>query len=472
MNITEILKHYPEISSIHPVAELFPLPTDDELKLLIDDIGKNGLMNDIILSENDELIDGRSRLFACYKAHVEARFKKTSADPFIVSISANLSRRHLTIGQKAAVGDKAMAYFTAQAKARQATSTGGVAPQLMENFPQADQGTARDKAGAALGISGKSIDNYRAIKESIPELADKVAKGEKTLNSAYKEAKNAIKSKKSHATPVEVKAKLKDVAYIVTVDGKRKEIPAPKKPVFNRTNNNVDWALWTWNPVTGCNHGCAFCYAREIAHQRTMEPYYPFKFEPTFHEYRLTAPSNTKPPKSDDPRDRRVFVCSMADLFGKWVPEKWITCVFEACLSAPEWEYLFLTKWPNRYAQHPLLERAWYGASIIQQVDVARVTKAMQSFEGKDIVKWLSLEPLLTPLDLGDLSWCDLLVIGSQTSTQQPTGFVPALQADFEWIVDIVNQARAYGVPYYIKPNAGLDQPGMKLPKMSPRRIR
>jgi len=160
----------------------------------------------------------------------------------------------------------------------------------------------------------------------------------------------------------------------------------------------------------------------------------------------------------------------MADLFGQWVPFEWIESVFEACQKAPDWEYLFLTKWPNKYAQMPLLERAWYGASIIQQADVARVEKAMQAFDADGITKWVSMEPMLEPIWFNDLSWCDLVVIGSQTSTNQPDGFQPAIPAKFDHVVDVVNQCRDAGVPYYLKANLGSDAPGMVLPKMPPKR--
>lgn len=32
---------------------------------------------------------------------------------------------------------------------------------------------------------------------------------------------------------------------------------------MNKTK--IDWADMTWNPVTGCLHGCEYCYARKIA---------------------------------------------------------------------------------------------------------------------------------------------------------------------------------------------------------------
>jgi protein gp37 len=157
----------------------------------------------------------------------------------------------------------------------------------------------------------------------------------------------------------------------------------------------------------------------------------------------------------------------MADLFGKWVPDEWINSVFKACLESPQWEYLFLTKWPARYAKMPLLEKAWYGASVIQQSDVRRVESAMKEFE-TPCVKWISLEPMLTPIQFDDLSWCNLVVIGAQTSTNQPDGFVPEFAPEFDWVVDVVNQCRTWGVPYYLKENLGLSRPGMNLPKGLP----
>jgi hypothetical protein len=76
---------------------------------------------------------------------------------------------------------------------------------------------------------------------------------------------------------------------------------------------------------------------------------------------------------------------------------------------------------------------------------------------------------MLEPITFGDLSWCDLVVIGAQTSTRQPEGFVPEFAPDFEWVADVVAQCRAQGVPYYLKPNL-LTAPGMKLTQMEPRR--
>jgi DNA repair photolyase len=52
--------------------------------------------------------------------------------------------------------------------------------------------------------------------------------------------------------------------------------PKPKAaaPTYNLTNDMVDWARWTWNPFTGCEHTCKYRYARDIANR-----FYPEKCE-------------------------------------------------------------------------------------------------------------------------------------------------------------------------------------------------
>lgn len=30
-------------------------------------------------------------------------------------------------------------------------------------------------------------------------------------------------------------------------------------------NTKIEWADLTWNPVSGCLHGCEYCYAKRIA---------------------------------------------------------------------------------------------------------------------------------------------------------------------------------------------------------------
>ena len=90
---------------------------------------------------------------------------------------------------------------------------------------------------------------------------------------------------------------------------------------------------------------------------------YPGDFTPTFHRYKLDEPQRWT-------RPRNIFVCSMADLFGDWVPDAWIAEVFAACEKAPQHRYLFLTKNPGRYCHleraglMPKSDNQWFGATF------------------------------------------------------------------------------------------------------------
>lgn len=238
--------------------------------------------------------------------------------------------------------------------------------------------------------------------------------------------------------------------------------PKPQsKPTFNETpSDGISWAAWSWNPVTGCLHGCDYCYARAIIHRYGEAN--PAGFTPLFHHERLDAPLNTVIPaaRRDDPAYRRVFVCSMADLYGRWVPDEWIDKVHASMLAAPQWEYLLLTKFPGRYVGLDLPSNAWVGTSVDEQ---KRVRIAEDAFRKVDSVKvkWLSLEPLREPLEFTDLSMFDWVVIGAQTATTQPDGHVPAFAPPAEWVARITAQAIEAGCKVHWKPNLRAN-PGMR----------
>lgn len=225
------------------------------------------------------------------------------------------------------------------------------------------------------------------------------------------------------------------------------------RATFNAsTGDGVSWAGWTWNPVTGCLHGCRYCYARSIAARFTNM--FPAGFTPLFHSERLAAPANTKIPRKyiGVPEWLRVFVVSMGDLFGRWVPLEWIEQVLAAELASPQWEYLHLTKFPDRYPGLKLPTSAWVGTSVDEQNRVRIAERAMRAVSGVK-VKWLSLEPLREPLQFSDLSMFDWVVIGSQTGTMQPGGAEPAFAPPAEWVLRITDQALEAGCRVHWKPN-------------------
>jgi protein gp37 len=201
----------------------------------------------------------------------------------------------------------------------------------------------------------------------------------------------------------------------------------------------IEWCDSTWNPVTGCLHGCAYCYARRIS-QRFGGP---DGFKPRLHEGRLAEPQKAKKPQS-------VFVCSMADLFGPWVPDKWIQAVFDACKAAPQHRYLFLTKNPGRYRG---LRKAYKYDDRPELLFGATATTSRQLSEAYDSqAEWLSIEPVLEEIDtdcFGEFSerprW-EWVVIGAESGNRSGK-VIPKL----EWIEAIVEECRAWGTPVFMK---------------------
>lgn len=222
----------------------------------------------------------------------------------------------------------------------------------------------------------------------------------------------------------------------------------------------IDGAESSWNPVTGCLHGCEYCYARGIANRFGAnigikpeekfvldDPYciygrklpYPYGFAPTFHRYHLNDYIAKK--------GRNIFVCSMADLFGKWVPDGWIEEVFNSCKKAPQHNYLFLTKNPERYielAKKGLLpsdDNFWYGSSVTGPKD-------FYTWFSKDYHWFLSVEPILA--DLGemdsDAQKPEWIIVGAETGRRRGK-VVPAP----EWIEKIRFQCAKYDIPLFMK---------------------
>lgn len=254
-------------------------------------------------------------------------------------------------------------------------------------------------------------------------------------------------------------------------------------------NTKIDWADDTWNPVTGCLHGCEYCYARGIAQrfagggygkqagmfiakykdEAFKPPYelsepqlaktkagwyrkasYPFGFEPTFHRYRLDEPARKR-------RPRNIFVVSMGDLFGEWVPDDWIKAVLDVCEGALQHNYIFLSKNPSRYwgleqlAMLPHEKNFWYGTTVTSNKDVnGRGYELYEALSGKANI-FLSIEPIheeLNRLSLHNLRYVGWVIVGAETGNRKDK-VVP----ERKWIEDILRACREHNVPVFMKHN-------------------
>jgi protein gp37 len=480
MDWSEVLRHYPEIKGVHPAADLFPMVEGDEFRELCADVKERGLAQPITIWTDGTLLDGRNRLMACYETNQEVLIDEyLGADPVQFSLSANLHRRHLSEGQRAVVALKVRQMVQPAAKERQVAEL----KQNRESTVSADRRERSEapaehrkstaQAAKAVGASTRSVEKAARVERSAPDLLPQVQAGTMALDRAHREAQQRERQvAASRPAPETPKVDEKQTITLLDHKGNPFEYPKPKgKATFNQQKGTeIGWAMWSWNPVTGCNHGCDYCYARAIATSRDMAPYYPAGFTPLFHHERLEAPSNTPVPgrAAADPAHGRVFVCSMADLFGAWVPQEWIDQVVASTVANPQWEYLYLTKFPQRYDRLQLPASGWIGASVDEQHRAEPTLAAMRKVSGVK-VKWLSLEPLLEPIKFSTLEGIDMIVIGAQSENiGQNSSFSPP----FEWVADLVATARRDGCKVWLKTNL-LGQisgqwPGMQLPQEVP----
>lgn len=204
---------------------------------------------------------------------------------------------------------------------------------------------------------------------------------------------------------------------------------------MNKTS--IEWCDSSWNPVTGCMHSCPYCYARKIAERFRGSKAWPNGFEPTLHMDRMDEPQKITKPQT-------IFVCSMADLFGRWIPDAYLALVSAACKKAPWHTYIFLTKNPQRYHQLSasfFQPNMWFGASVTRQEDYDRLM-AVRSLPDW-INTFVSFEPLFGDMDIGELAPIRQVIVGAQTN--------PTVMPEFDAILEIQREANHAGAGVFCK---------------------
>ncbi len=216
------------------------------------------------------------------------------------------------------------------------------------------------------------------------------------------------------------------------------------------TSSSIEWTEATWNPVTGCDKvssGCRNCYAERMSGRLKLmgSKKYQDGFKLTLHPDSVKLPLTWKKP-------RKIFVNSMSDLFHADVPIEFIQSVFKVMERAHWHQFQVLTKRAERLQelsnQLSWSPNVWMGVSVensaVQyRIDHLRHTGAK--------VKFLSIEPLLGPLDDLNLDQIDWVIVGGESGPG-------ARFMSKEWITVIKDRCAESNVPFFFKQWGGVNK--------------
>ena len=215
----------------------------------------------------------------------------------------------------------------------------------------------------------------------------------------------------------------------------------------------IEWSEYSWGPIMGCTHagspGCDNCYARSMIKRFAGRKGWPVDAHTvTLFPKRLELPLHWKKP-------RRIFVCSMSDLFHKDVPPWFVCKVWQTMRKCPRHTFQILTKRPRRMlrlmktyiADHEIgiepLSNVWLGVSIctpdeLWKLDALRACPAA--------VRFVSFEPLLADMGTVDLTGIGQVIVGGESGPN-------ARPMHPDWARSLRDRCRAAGVPFFYKQN-------------------
>lgn len=255
----------------------------------------------------------------------------------------------------------------------------------------------------------------------------------------------------------------------------------------------IEWADYTFNSWIGCTKvspACDNCYAENWGHR--------FGVKWGHNEARRkTSPANWQKPRqwnmrgictncgyaellgSDDcrkcsefpfvPRRPRIFCASLADVFDTEVPDGWRLELMDLIKQTPNLDWLLLTKRPKVMAQwardYVWPVNAWAGTTVENQAMAdLRIPELLKV---PAPVRFLSMEPLLGPVDLTSLPSAsgigryldalsprvpgadiphvlDWVIVGGESGPN-------ARPMHPDWARSLRDQCEAAGVPFFFK---------------------
>ena len=249
------------------------------------------------------------------------------------------------------------------------------------------------------------------------------------------------------------------------------------------SSTSIEWTDATWNPVRGCvkvSRGCKHCYAETFAERWRGVEGHPYEqgFDPRLVPEKLHDPLRWREP-------RRVFVNSMSDLFGEFVPDEYLAAVFGVMGAAKHHTFQVLTKraqrmaerlrvmtdQPGQWGRHAQMDlaaiRGKPGPAILRALNLS--DRALPPWPLPNVhlgvsvedrrygvpridalrsvpaaLRFLSVEPLIE--DLGELNLAGIgwVIVGGESGPD-------ARPMHEGWVRSLRDQCVAAGVPFFYK---------------------
>lgn len=241
---------------------------------------------------------------------------------------------------------------------------------------------------------------------------------------------------------------------------------------------SIAWTDATFNPWIGCTRvgpGCDHCYAEALMSQRwqrvqwgTGQP----RQRTSAANWTLPVRWNREHPAfyRTHARRRRVFCASLADVFDNEVPGAWRSDLWDLILQTPHLHWLLLTKRIGNartmLPSTPPMQNVWLGATIVNQQEANRDIPTL--LDTPAAIRWLSIEPMLGPVDLDRGGWSflsplhpppgnrigwrrgiDWVIVGGESGRH-------ARSLRPEWVRLLRDQCAGAGVPFFFKQWGGL----------------
>jgi len=223
-------------------------------------------------------------------------------------------------------------------------------------------------------------------------------------------------------------------------------------------NSGISWCTGTLNLTVGCDKvspGCDFCYAEALVHKLSKtfgpEPFSTLRF----HPQRLRDLRKFKPFLGPDGLlcPALVFVNSLSDFFHPGIPDDFIHTALDTFEEHPTTILQILTKRPvrarevivQRYKGRGVPDNLWFGTSVEDDRVAGRLNimrKAKDRVGGFTL--FVSIEPLIGPLDRVDLTDVDWVLTGGESGNH-------CRDMDFGWLVMAHMKTRLAGGALHFK---------------------